>query len=395
MTELINGSPADAGMRPERLDLLRRRAAQWVDDGETPTLVILAARRGVVCLHESWGQHRPGGPPVDKDAVFPMSSITKPITAALAMMLAEDGELGLNRPIGHYLPEIDVQGAEHLQVNHLLTHTSGYNADDVDAYRRAALSAGVDPPPPEQTQNPLTAMLLASAWGAPLRTPPATEMSYCDQNYLLAGEIVRRVSGRTLEAFARERLFDPLGLSSTWYEVPDSARERVIERPTEAPQPVPHNPFFEGLDSVQMQKTPYGNAGVFSNALDIAVLIEMFRNGGEYGGVRVLSPATAAEMTRNQIPGIGAEFLGRRYREGSWGYGWQIQGSEKWKYWAGELLAPGSFMHGGFGGAFAWCDPHNEIVGVMLMAVMKITEDWEHICNLDLIQNQVQAAVAD
>ncbi len=119
----------------------------------------------------------------------------------------------------------------------------------------------------------------------------------------------------------------------------------------------------------------------------------MFLNGGGYGHTRILSRPTVAAATRNQIPGIAAQFFGRK--EGSYGYGWIIESHEKWKYWTGSLPPIGTFGHGGAGGCFMWVDPENEIVGVYLSVVMRITEAFEHIWNNDLFQNAVTAAVAE
>jgi CubicO group peptidase (beta-lactamase class C family) len=396
MSVLRFGTPEEAGMRPERLALLERRAAEWVAGGDPPTLVLLAARRGVVCLHRAWGQQRPAGRALVADDVFPVASFTKVITATLTMMLVEDGLLGLNRPAYHYLPELDGEGTAAIQVHHLLTHTSGLHGEDVDAHTLASLRKGVTPPAAESSQHPLLGFLLAARWSVPLRYTPGTVMSYSTHNYMLVGEIVRRVSGRSLEDFARERLFGPLGMNDSFYVVPDTLRDRVIRRPDHAPQPVPVSKYYQGLDSVQAQTTPYPDGGVFSTARDLAVLAQTFLQGGEYGGRRIVTQATAAAMTRNQIPGVPADFFGRQYREGSWGFGWQIHSAEKWQHWFGELLVPDrSFMHGGFGGTLVWVDPRNEIVGVILMVVMNVTKDWEHICNMDLINNLVTSAVAD
>lgn len=396
MTDLRDGSAEEAGLRPERLDLLRRRAAGWVESGRLPSLVLCVARRGVVCFHEAWGDQRPDGPPLRVDHVFPVSSIAKPITATLAMILVEDGLLGLARPVRHYLPELCGEGTERLLVSHLMSHTSGFESDEVSRVQSRALRAGLEPPTCGPGEDPLAAMLLAAGWSAPARCAPGELLQYADHNYLLLGEIVRRVAGRSLEAFARERLFDPLGMSSTWYRVPENESARVIERSAEAAQPVPRlNAFFEGLDSRQMQRSEYGNAGVFSIARDLVSLGEMFKNGGILGERRVLSPASVGRMTRNQIPGVAGEFRGLRYPEASWGLGWMVQSPALWRYWLGELWSGESFFHGGFGGCYLWVDPRHEIVAAAMSVVMEATEDWELKGQMDLAANLVHAALTD
>ena len=147
MTELHEGSAVEAGMLPERIEHIRALAKRWVEQGSTPSLVVLVARRGVIVLHEAFGRLRPepNPPPLRVDSLFPISSMTKPITATAAMLLVEDGLLGLNRPIRDYLPEISGAGTEDVLVHHLLTHTSGYN-DERDLSRPGQkIKEGFDP----------------------------------------------------------------------------------------------------------------------------------------------------------------------------------------------------------------------------------------------------------
>ena len=99
-------------------------------------------------------------------------------------------------------------------------------------------------------------------------------------------------------------------------------------------------------------------------------------------------------MTRNQIPGMGISWHGGLYKA-SYGYGWFVQSSEKWKYASGSLSPIESFGHGGMGGVIFWVDPANEIIGVYFSVLMRRTEQYDPIWNYDLFQNAVTAAVAD
>ena len=115
-------------MLPARVAHARDLCARWVEEGHTPTLAVCVARRGVIVLDEAFGVLGPGpdSPPLERDALFPICSLTKPITATLVMQLVEDGLLGLNRPAKDYLPEISGDGTDEILVHHLLTHTTGY-----------------------------------------------------------------------------------------------------------------------------------------------------------------------------------------------------------------------------------------------------------------------------
>jgi CubicO group peptidase (beta-lactamase class C family) len=357
---------------------------------------VLAARRGVIVLHEAFGRLRPDPDtaPLCVDSIFPTNSLTKPITATAAMLLVEDGLLGLNRPIRDYLPEISGAGAEEVLVHHLLTHTSGYYDEEIYPATAQKIKAGFDPGPCEKTQHPAVNMMLSVCYPHPVGKPPGSEMVYSGSNYELLGEIIRRLSGRSLADFARERVFEPLGMKDSSYIVPTEARARIVKRP-------PHAPFvqsplgFPGINSREREETPWGGSGVYSTAKDLATFAQMFFNGGLYGRARILSRPAVAAMTRNQIPGIAARRGTIHRKEASYGYGWIVKSNEKWRYFDGSLVPIGTFSHVGAGGCAFWVDPVNEIVGVCLEVTMRLTALSEHLWNYDLFQNAVTAAVAD
>src|ERR671930_1320141 len=131
--QLRPGEPEEVGMSAQRVRHVGQLAAGWVAQGITSALVILVARRGVVVLHEAFGRLTPDddAPPVKRDTIYPLSSLTKPITATAAMLLVEDGLLGLQRPVSDYLPEFSGAGKQAVMVHHVLTHTSGLRDADV------------------------------------------------------------------------------------------------------------------------------------------------------------------------------------------------------------------------------------------------------------------------
>ena len=145
------GTAEEAGMSPARLARIKELAARWVEEGLAQALVVLAARRGIVVLHEAFGRLRPGpgSPSVRRDTIFPLASLTKPITATVVMMLVEDGILGLNHPVQEYIPEFIGEGKEMVLVHHLLTHTSGIREMDVVAHVERKRRAGAGPVPDE------------------------------------------------------------------------------------------------------------------------------------------------------------------------------------------------------------------------------------------------------
>ena len=386
--QLRHGTPEEVGLSPSKIRHVVELAQGWVEQGLTPALVILVARKGVIVIHEAFGRlgPEPDSPPLRRDAIFPLASLTKPLTAATIMTLVEDGILGLNRPVQEYVPEFAGEGKEAVMVHHLLTHTSGLREEDVIAHVEQKKARGLSSPL-KGMGHPELDEYLGLGFDAPLWKPPGTEMSYCRYGYELLGLIAQRASGRPLAELARERIFEPLGMQDTAYIVPPAKARRVVRRPAGAP-------FADWLGTDDFLTKPSASAGAFSTALDMAIFGQMFLNRGRYGGVRVLSPPTVAAMVRNQIPGISARWHSELFPEASWGFGWNVIGDKKALY-NGSLCSPQTFRHGGAGGVLLWVDPLYEIVGAYFSVVLELTPWEEHKWPADLFMNAVTAAVTD
>jgi len=399
--KLRPGTPEEVGMSTERIQHVVELAEGWVAQGITPSLVILVARRGVIVLHEAFGLLTPeaDSPPLELDTIFPLVSLTKPITATAAMILVEDGLLGLNRPVSEYIPEFVGEGKDAVMVHHLLAHTSGLRDEDVYPHVDRKRDA-VKIPLPDETQHSRVNEWLFLGYDAPLRKPPGTEMSYCQYGYSILGEIVRRVSGHSLADFARVRIFDPLDMKDTYYVVPNFVSHRIIRRPPDAPYASEWpglgglKPRFGALGTRELQETPWAFAGAYATAIDMAVFGQMFLDGGSYGDTRILSPVTVAEMTRNQIPGIGSWYEGEWFSEASWGLGWDVHGSKKALH-DGMLYSPSGFRHGGAGGVLLWVDPAYDIVGVYFPVVLQLTDKGQPEWPTDLFMDAVTAAIME
>jgi CubicO group peptidase (beta-lactamase class C family) len=391
MTTLRPGRPEEAGMSAERVENLRRLGANWVEGGTHLSVVALVARRGIVVLHDAWGKQgpEPEAPPITTDAIFPLASMSKVIAATCAMLLVEDGLLGLNRPVQEYLPEFGGEGKQDVLVHHLLTHTSGLReADYADHIREETgplrRDLAVTQNTPADDYDPIVAKILELAAEMPLSHRPGEMMSYTPRvGYALLCEILRRLSGESIARFAQERVFLPLGMKDTSFRINDAERGRLVRRQ-------PH-PLFDGFHaSLGRRIAGYGSAT--STALDIAKLGQMYLNLGEYAGNRVLSPITVREMTRNQVPGIPAEYLRRSVAEASWGYGWGVMGSEKWEG-TPSLLSSDAFWHTGGTGVALYVDPRDELVCVFLPIANGGPFEMPH--REDLFANAVVAAIED
>jgi CubicO group peptidase (beta-lactamase class C family) len=407
---LREGSPESVGMDSARVKRLSELVAGWVKNGDTPSVVVLVARRGVVVLHDAFGVRHHGDttPTLRPDAIFQVASISKPITAAAIMCLVEDGLIGLNRPFVEYVPELDVPGVpwlEEARVADLLCHTAGYDELAVLAYVNEAAQKSTPLPPPAPGQHPMLNQLIRLAIGAPLARRPGTAMIYSPFGYRLLGDIVRRVSGRPFWQFVRERIFEPLGMRDSAFVLPPELRGRRVYRAPGMPGTRVMSPYFRGLDSTEQDEVDWGNNGCTSTARDLAVFGQMLLNNGSYGGRQILSRASVAAMTRDQssagtpqiVPRISAttgERIDMEQTGGGYGYGLFIMSAGDRYGENGGLGSLSAYGHVGFGGTCLWAEPEQELVGVYLSISPRMHRDW-YTSNADLFQNAVHAAIID
>jgi CubicO group peptidase (beta-lactamase class C family) len=385
-------------MDPERVARLRKRADEWAS--RLSALELVATRRGVVFLHETWGRLRPesDAPPLTKDALFNVMSVTKPFTATAVMLLVEDGLVDINRPVQFYLPEFAGDGKLAVCVHHLLTHTSGLEDTTID-FNRFLLKM-LPERKPEPTEHPAVSRYLTLACAVPLSYTPGAQHVYCNGNFALLLEIVRRVSGQAPADFMRGRVFLPLGMHRTHLGLP---KELLSQRVLWPPQTIgsslpggPDAPMQASLHDAELAGIPWGGSGVFSTGADLVAFGQMFQNGGVYGDVRVLARNTVALMTRNHTPGLRGSITGHALAEMSVGYGWFIQHPMKFPFLGGALGSPGSYSHGGWGGSLLWVDPVKEMVLVFLSTQHDVWiparfPAWE----ADLFVNAATSAVSD
>ncbi len=391
MTNMREGTPEEAGFDAERIELIRQRGAQWAEQSNTQGLVLLVARNGVICLEEAWGDltGEPDSPPMNTDSIFMLASLAKPVTAAAAMILVEDGLLGLTRPLNYYIPELRGEGSEEVLVQHLLTHTAGYGDERAIAHATDYIMSGQELPPcPEQLALPIHQQLEAY-YTMPVEPGPGTLMVYGIAHYVLLGEVIRRISGMKFEDFVRTRLFEPLGMRDSAFGYDDSMQPRFAEMD-----------LTNLVDDVELAKqytffAPNAGGGLFGTVGDYARFAQMLANGGTLDGQRILGRAAVGQMMRNQIPGIPVDFAGREYR-GNWGYGLMLFDEQGWPWFHGGLLAAGCVSHSGVGGPSFWVDREQGVVGVYFVTCLDLDANTGDLrWDFDLFQNLVTAAVID
>ncbi|MFV0132676.1 serine hydrolase domain-containing protein [Streptomyces sp. HMX87] len=307
--------PTEAGLDPKALDRLDRHLAGLVDDGRLPGFLVAVARGGRVAHLTVHGlRDVAAGLPVETDTLWRIYSMTKPVTAVAVLMLVEEGRLSLDDEVARYLPafaepRVYVEGDPPdvvtrpadgpVLVRHLMTHTAGltfgfYHTHPVDAlYRAAGLESSVRPGAGLAETVDLYASL-------PLQFEPGTQWNYSVASNVL-GRLVEVVGGQPLDVYCAERIFGPLGMTDTGFQVPDERAGRLAElygeRDGGGIEPVP------GLPLRGRPRFLSGSGGLVSSAYDFHRFMELLRRRGELDGTRLLAPSTVDLMTRNHLPG--------------------------------------------------------------------------------------------
>ncbi|HEX2988245.1 MAG TPA: serine hydrolase [Chloroflexota bacterium] len=209
----------------------------------------------------------------------------------------------------------------------------------------------------------------------------------------LTGEIISRLSGRGYHQFMHEEILEPLGMRDSYMLPPEEVWERIatVWAPNE-----PHTDY-ERYNSPYFRKLGIPWGCLYTTPEDLALFGQMFLTEGRSVGGRIISPATAREMTRDQLRGVpgGIASSSERWEEASWGLGWDVKGN-KAPHSTGALTSPRTFSHGGSAGSLMWCDPVTDVICV-LIANRTLESDWTTLCEprQALFSNAVAAAVVD
>jgi uncharacterized protein YbbC (DUF1343 family)/CubicO group peptidase (beta-lactamase class C family) len=314
-----------------------------------PGVVVVVGRGDQTLYEKAFGLRAivPAEEPMTLDTVFDLASLTKVVgTTTAVMTLIDEGRLRLNDTVASYIPGFDRYGKGGITIRHLMTHVSGLRPD-VDLHPwsgyDAAIQLAIDEVP---------------------TSAPGERFVYSDINYFVLGDIVQRITGQSLDAYLKARVFGPLGMSETGYLpaktlVPRIApTERCAEqdawpckRPDAAPlRGVVHDPTARRMGGIA------GHAGLFSTAHDLQLFARMLLGKGKLGNVRVLSEAAVRTMTSPQTPpGMAAVR----------GLGWDIDTSYSSN--RGDLFPVGtSYGHTGFTGTSLWIDPTSDSYVIFL-----------------------------
>ena len=273
---------------------------------------------------------RPDAPLLDQQSIFDLASLTKVIATAPAVMkLLDEGRITLLDPLTRWFPEFKGSERENTTILHLLTHTSGLTDFEVGT---------------EQSME--TAIHKAAAEkNHPL---PGSSFKYADINFILLGELVHRVSGRTLDAYCREEIFTPLVTTETMFLPPVNLADRI------APTLGINSGTVQDLNARRLGSVA-GHAGLFSSAQDLARFARLMLAGGALDGRRILSERAVEQMTSPFLCSNGAVVRG---------LGWDK--SSPFSAPKGRLFSDASFGHSGYSGSSIWIDPKQDLFVVVL-----------------------------
>jgi len=369
---LAYGPPAAAGLSPASL-AAANRALQEAMGVVCPAAVLLVARHGVVAWHRAYGWLDPETrlQPTRRDSIFDLASVTKLFATTAFMTLVEAGRVALDQPVAEVLPTFrgprpiaayedplnpgamievvpatsELVEAGQVTFRQLLTHTSGLPAWK-PLYR---LPGGRE-------------AIFAAAAQVPFAYPPGQRVLYSDLGLILLTTAIERLAGEPLDAYLRRAVLKPLGLSETHYRPTSASSAYPLRRRPSADIAPTELCAWRGRrlrgevhdENAAAMGGVSGHAGLFATAWEVAVLGQLYLNGGVYAGRRLLAPATVAAMTSEQ-----AAFADERR-----GLGWMLKSLQASS--AGRYFSPRSYGHTGFTGTSLWVDPERELLVVLL-----------------------------
>ncbi len=321
---LTPATPESVGMSSERLARIDAMLQKKIDQGVIPGVVALVARNGKIVYHKAFGlSDTPAGKKMATDDIFRIASQTKAITATAVMMLWEEGKFNLDDPISKYIPEFKnprvlknfsysdtsfttVPAVREITIRHLLTHTSGIGYGAIDGDERFRLifgKAGITDA--FSTQNVVISDNVKKLASMPLHHQPGEGYTYGEGLDVL-GYFIEIMSGEKFDRYLREHLFDPLGMDDTWFYLPREKAGRLVKVQIPDDQgswkPFEAASFFDPEYPIKGARSFFsGGAGLSSTAKDYATFLQMYLNGGELNGVRILSRTTVETIMANHV----------------------------------------------------------------------------------------------
>ena len=377
---LTEASPESVGVSAERLARIDKMCEEEVANGNVPGIVSLVARNGKIVHWKAYGMaENQTGRKMKRDDIFRIASQSKAITSTAVMILWEEGKFKLDDPISKYIPEFKNQQVlksfqysdttwtgepvkNEITIRNLLSHTSGIGYGIIDGDERFKMiyaKAGVTDL--FTTEKITIAESVKKLAKLPLHHNPGESFTYSEGLDVL-GYFIEVVSGMPFDEFLKTHIFDPLGMNDTRFYFPDEKANRLVA----VQQKVNGNwekypvTFYDTDYPVKGAKSFFsGGAGLSSTAKDYATFLQMYLNGGEYNGVRILSRTTVDVILSNQLGDIRGDKSDSQFGL-AFGLLTQI-GQNK-----GGNGSAGTFDWGGYFNTQYFADPIENVIGIIM-----------------------------
>jgi CubicO group peptidase (beta-lactamase class C family) len=377
------------GLSKARLSRMHEVMAGYVERGEVPGIVTVVSRRGEVHV-DALGMKAAGdrqsarNGPMQRDTIFRITSMTKPITAAVAMILVEECKLRLDDPVDRLLPELanrqvlkrldgllddTVPAKRPITVRDLLTFRMGFGlimGPSADYPIQQAINEQqimIGPPKPQTPHAPDE--WIRRLGSLPLMHQPGERWRYNTGSDVL-GVLIARASGQPLETFLRERLFEPLGMKDTGFSVPVAKLDRLASCYQVNPDTGALE-LHDGVDDSQWSRPPIfpaGRDGLVSTIDDYLAFGQMMLNKGKYGRERILSRPSVELMTTDQLTPeqkAVSDFFPGFWDSRGWGFGVSMITRRD-----DVAAVPGRFgWDGGYGTSWS-SDPKEDMVAILM-----------------------------
>ena len=379
--------PGASAFVPDRLTRIDAFVERMMAEGKIPGAVVMIVRDGEVALHRAYGyRDLSTRAPLRTDDIFRIASQTKAVTSLAVMMLWEEGRFQLDDPIAKYIPAFKDQrvltkfnpadssyesrpARRRTTIRQLLTHTSGLDYADIgsDEFKAIYHKAGITA---LGREGDVLADRINVLGTLPLRAEPGERFIYSLSVDVL-GRLVEVVSGMSLDQFFRVRIFEPLGMRDTYFELPADKRPRLValHQEIDGKLVASHDPKDNGglahPDFPARTVTYFsGGGGLSSTTADYARFLQLFLNGGELDGVRLLGRKTVELMLTNQVGDLQPPF----------GLGFELETP------ASDFRSPVSVGTFSWGGAFKttyWADPKEKLVGLIFTNIFGVDVNLE------------------
>ncbi len=377
---LTEVSPESVGISSERLARIDKMCEEEVANGNLPGIVALLARNGKIVQWKAYGMaENQTGRKLKRDDIFRIASQSKAITATAVMMLWEEGKFRLDDPVSKYIPEFNNQQVlktfrygdttwtgeavkSEITIRHLLSHTSGLGYGLIDGDERIKMiyqKAGVTDL--FTTESITIAESVKKLAELPLHHHPGEKFTYSEGLDVL-GYFIEVVSGVPFDKFLETHIFNPLGMNDTRFYLPESKADRLVTVQQKVDGRWEKYPvtFYDTDYPIKGAKSFFsGGAGLSSTAKDYATFLQMYLNGGEYNGIRLLSRKTVDIILSNQIGNIWGDESNTKF-----GLAFDIL-TESGQIKGGKGSA-GTFGWGGYFNTQYFADPEEEIIGILM-----------------------------